>query len=462
VPLSFADRFDKAFRALLPSPFSIAIILTAITLVVAWIFTAPTDQSTFAYGIDLLGFWQKGIWDPPMLVFAMQMMLMLVLGHTLALAPAVDRFISHLTSFATDTATAAASVAFFSMLTGLFNWGLGLIFGAVMARKVAENAVKKGIPIHYPLVGAAGFLGMLIFHSGLSASAPVKANEPGHIAGLMAGIDYPHPLPDSVPMEATIFSPMNMTCVALMLILLTALVYRMGKSVAPKPIHLKHALVEEEETLSQHGAERLDTARYFGKIVGLIVLLYAVWMATGLNTKGGLSFLTPDYINTVLFGLCMLLHTNVTKFSRAMQEAILDVGGIIIQYPLYFGIMGIMRSSGLVQMIADFFAQISTTGTFPIFTFLSSALINIFVPSGGGQWSLQAPVLIEASRQLEVPLSKSIMALAYGDQLTNMMQPLWALPLLGITGLKAKEVLPYTLLIMLAAAVIFFSILMLF
>jgi short-chain fatty acids transporter len=460
--LSFADKFDQAFRALLPSPFSIAIILTAITLVTAWFFTSPADQSGLSYGIDLLGFWQKGIWDPPMLVFAMQMMLMLVLGHTLALTPAVDGIISKLTGFAKDTATAAASVAFFSMLTGLFNWGLGLIFGAVLARKVAENAVKNGLSIHYPLVGAAGFLGMLIFHSGLSASAPVKANEPGHIAGLMAGLQYPHALPDSVPMEVTVFSPMNITCVVLMLFFLTALVYKIGKSVKPEPIVLKHALVEAEDAPSQHGAERLDGSRFFGKIVGLIVLLYAFWMATGLNSKGGLSFLTPDYINTVLFGFCMLLHANVFRFGRAMQEAILDVGGIIIQYPLYFGIMGIMRSSGLVQMIADFFAQISTTTTFPIFTFLCSALINIFVPSGGGQWSLQAPVLIEASRQLEVPLSKSIMALAYGDQLTNMMQPLWALPLLGITGLKAKDVLPYTLLIMIAAMFIFLLVLFLF
>jgi short-chain fatty acids transporter len=460
--LPFADRFDKAFRALLPSPFSIAIVLTAITLVTAWAFTSPADQSGLSYGIDLLGYWQKGIWDPPMLVFAMQMMLMLVLGHTLALTPFVNGLIGRLTGFAKDTATAAALVAFFSMLTGLFNWGLGLIFGAVLARKVAENAVKNGLSIHYPLVGAAGFLGMLIFHSGLSASAPVKANEPGHIAGLMAGLNYSHPLPDSVPMEATIFSPMNITCVVLMLIVLTALVYRLGKRVKPEPIVIKQALIETEDSPSPHGAERLDSSLFFGKAVGLIVLIYATWMATGLNSKGGLSFLTPDYINTVLFGCCMLLHANIFKFGKAMQEAILDVGGIIIQYPLYFGIMGIMRSSGLVQLVADFFAQISTTATFPIFTFLSSALINIFVPSGGGQWSLQAPVLIEASRQLDVPLSKSIMALAYGDQLTNMMQPLWALPLLGITGLKAKEVLPYTLLIMLAAMFIFLIVLLLF
>jgi short-chain fatty acids transporter len=460
--VSFADQFDRFFRAILPSPFSIAIILTIVTLVLAGLLTQPTDTSAWQYGIELLGFWQKGIWDSPLLVFAMQMMLMLVLGHTLALSPAIDSLIGKITAYASNTAVAAAMVAFFAMLMGLFNWGLGLIFGAVLARKVAENALIKGYAIHYPLIGAAGFLGMLVFHSGLSASAPVKANEPGHIPGLMAGLNYPHPLPNAIPMEATIFSPMNLTCIALLLVILTAVVFQVGKRVVATPILLPPMLKDSDPEPDISGAERLDRSSIFSRSIGVIILLYASWMAIGLNPQGGLSFLTPDYINTVLLGACILLHSSIFKFGQAMNEAILDVSSIIIQYPLYFGIMGIMRSSGLVQMIADFFAQISTSATFPIFTFLSSALINVFVPSGGGQWSLQAPVLIEASRQLDVPLNKSIMALAYGDQLTNMMQPLWALPLLGITGLKAKDVLPYTLLMMLVAMLIFMAVLFLF
>ena len=117
--------------------------------------------------------------------------------------------------------------------------------------------------------------------------------------------------------------------------------------------------------------------------------------------------------------------------------------------------MGIMNSSGLVNVFSDFFVSISNTTTFPIFTFISAGIVNIFVPSGGGQWGVQGPVIIDAASQLNVPYWKAVMALAYGDQITNMLQPFWALPLLGITGLKAKEILPYTLIMLFIGSSIF-------
>jgi short-chain fatty acids transporter len=458
----FASQFDKAFRALLPSPFSIAIILTILTVVLAISFTTPADTSTISYTVDVIGFWQKGIWDPPMLVFAMQMMLMLVLGHALALTPAADNFIRIFTNRWQNSAQAAGMVAFLSMSVALFNWGLGLIFGSVLARKMAESSIRRNIPINYPLVGASAYLGMLVFHSGLSGSAPVKANEPGHIQSLMQGIHHNYPLPEFVPMESTTFSTMNITAVIACLLMLSALMYYIGSRTKKTPVSLSNQIISSEEPPASTGAERLDSSMIFGKSIGVIVLVYALWMATGLNQSCNLSFLTPDFINTVLLGSALLLHSSIFRFSRAMQEAIGDISSIIIQYPLYFGIMGIMRSSGLVELISGGFAEISTAYTFPILTFYSSAIINIFVPSGGGQWALQAPVLIEASQLLGVPLEKSIMAMVYGDQLTNMMQPLWALPLLGITGLKAKDVLPYTLLAMIAATIIFTAVLVIF
>ena len=120
-----------------------------------------------------------------------------------------------------------------------------------------------------------------------------------------------------------------------------------------------------------------------------------------------------------------------------------------------FGIMGIMKSSGMVVMISDFFSSIATATTLPIYTFFSAGLVNLFVPSGGGQWAIQGPIVIESALKLGVPLPKAIMALAYGDQITNMLQPFWALPLLGITKLKAKEILPYTLILMVVGIVVY-------
>ena len=134
----------------------------------------------------------------------------------------------------------------------------------------------------------------------------------------------------------------------------------------------------------------------------------------------------------------------------------------MIQFPLYAGIMGIMKYSGLLEVFADFFIQMSNHDTFPFFAFVSSAVVNVLVPSGGGQWQVQGPILIEAAQTLNVSSAKTVMALAYGDQITNMLQPFWALPLLGITGLKAKDILPYSLLFMIAGTILFISILYLF
>lgn len=156
-----------------------------------------------------------------------------------------------------------------------------------------------------------------------------------------------------------------------------------------------------------------------------------------------------------MFGLGVLLHGSFKKFGNAVGEAISDISGILIQFPLYFGIMGIMNQSGMVTLISDFFVSIATATTLPIFTFFSAGLVNIFVPSGGGQWVVQGPIVVESALQLGVPLPKAIMALAYGDQITNMLQPFWALPLLGITKLKAKEILPYTLMAMVLASAIY-------
>jgi len=163
-----------------------------------------------------------------------------------------------------------------------------------------------------------------------------------------------------------------------------------------------------------------------------------------------------------MLSLAIILHKNFSNFLNALEEAIKGTSGILIQFPLYFGIMGIMKSTGMVVMISDFFVSIATETTLPIFAFFSAGLVNIFVPSGGGQWAIQGPIVIESALKLGVPLPKAIMALAYGDQITNILQPFWALPLLGITKLKAREILPYTLILMVVGIVVYVLGLLLF
>lgn len=462
--MKFFRLIEKAFKTLLPSPFSIAVLLTILTFLIAFV-AMDSENTGFDRVERLAGYWEKGLWDAPLLVFAMQMMLMLVLGHVLALTKPVDRFIGGVTKYCTDTPKAAAIVTVLTVCVALFNWGIGLIFGAILARKVGEHAVRNNLKLNYPLIGAAGYSGLMVWHGGISGSAPIKAAEPDHIKGLMDGVlstEEIAKLPSSISFSETVFGSMNITVSLLLLVALPVFMFYMGKR-SNEAIALPNISKEiEEEERGVTGAERLDFARWFTIVIGGAITAYTVSTAINLFPKVGFGFINPNYINLLLLGLGILLHTSVRTFLKGVDQAIGGASGILIQFPLYFGILGIMKHSGLVEQLSDFFVANSTQSTFPIYTFLSSGLVNIFVPSGGGQWAIQGPIIINAASELGVSAPKAIMALSYGDQITNMLQPFWALPLLGITGLKARSILPYTFALMLVGSVLFVSVLMLF
>ncbi len=460
--MKFTEKFEKAFRLLLPAPFTIAVILTLLTMGLALAFGSFPNESKPI--LQLLDFWQEGLWNAPMLAFAVQMMLILVLGHILALAKPIGYFIDTIIGLAKSAAMATLLVGLCTMMVGLFNWGLGLIFGAIMARKTAEKFSREGKSINYPLLGAAGYAGMMVWHGGLSGSAPLKVVEEGHISQIMTGIFTEENILEtiSIPLESTIFSPMNLTATFLLLSIIPLFLALMANRTKGNSAisNLKLTKTETTTPLNLIGAEKLDYSKFLCIGFGLLILGYALTVPS--RSANGLSFLNLNYINLVLLGLCLVFHARFSNFLKALDEAIKGSSGILIQFPLYFGIMGIMRSTGLIQLISDYFISISTVQTFPIFTLISAGLVNIFVPSGGGQWAVQGPIILQAADQLGVSFSKSVMALAYGDQLTNMLQPFWALPLLGITGLKAKEILPYTLSLMLIGTLIFTTVLLLF
>ena len=440
-------RLISVFKALLPAPFTIAVVLTLVTFVLAY-FLSPNQETP----LSLLNYWEKGLWNSPLLVFAVQMMLMLVLGHVLALTKTVSQWIDKATLFCSDTAKAAAWITLLTLLVSFFNWGLGLVFGAIFARKVGEHATKNNIPLNYPLIGAAGYSGLMVWHGGISGSAPIKIAEKGHFLEEKMGV---------ISQSETIFSTMNISISLVLLIVLPSLMYILGKKSESKIIKLNSTPIEEEKEEIQ-GAERLDHSNILAYFFGGIIIIFCIYKALILPQQLSLSFITPNFINLFLLGLGILLHKNFNHFLKGVNQAIGGASGILIQFPLYFGIMGIMNSSGLVGVFSDFFVSISNPTTFPIFAFISAGIVNVFVPSGGGQWGVQGPIIIEAASQLNVPYWKAVMALAYGDQLTNMLQPFWALPLLGITGLKAKDILPYSLLLLLIGGSIFVIGLLLF
>ena len=216
--MSFASRVEKVFKSVLPTPFTIAVLLTFFTFLLALFITeSKVGENHF---LQLLQFWEQGVWHPPLLVFAMQMMLMLVLGHTLALSKPISKIIEKGTKYCNNTANAAAIICFFTLLVSFFNWGLGLIFGAIFARKVGEYASKKGILLNYPLIGAAGYSGLMVWHGGISGSAPIKIAEEGHFLADKIGV---------ISQADTIFSTMNISISIVLLITLPLLMYYLGK-----------------------------------------------------------------------------------------------------------------------------------------------------------------------------------------------------------------------------------------
>lgn len=451
---------EHIFRRYFPSPFTIAVLLTLLTMGLALVFSENTTGGNHFFAI--LSYWENGIWNNALLVFAYQMMLILVLGHVLVLSKPMEQLILRITGWVTNTSSATVLVVLPTLLVSFFNWGLGLIFGAILARKVGEYAQLKNIAINYPLIGACGYSGLMVWHGGISGSAPLKVAEAGHLKGLLEGVadaKILQTLPETLSTAYTIFSYWNLIVFVLVTLCIVILAYYLSKRTEPTPLDLKRYEFASLERENSEGAERLDHSPWVSILFGILVLAaFFVQYLSALKTLN----LTPNMLNFFMLGLAILLHGSFKRFLMAVEEAIGDTAGILIQFPLYFGIMGIMAGSGMINEVSNFFASVSTTTTLPIFTFFSAGLVNIFVPSGGGQWAIQGPLVLQSAIQLNVPLPKVIMALAYGDQVTNMLQPFWALPLLGITKLKAKEILPYTLLFMVIGSLIYIAGLLIF
>jgi short-chain fatty acids transporter len=188
-------------------------------------------------------------------------------------------------------------------------------------------------------------------------------------------------------------------------------------------------------------------------LAGLLALMGVVYIVWHFYTKG--FSIDINVVNFIFLIAGILLHGNISNYLRAVKSAVGGVSGVIFQFPLYAGIMGMVQYSGLVDILASGMVSISNASTFYLMTFLSSSVVNLFVPSGGGQWTVQGPIAIQSAKMMDANIIKTCLAVAYGNTWTNMFQPFWAIALLGITGLKAKDIMGYSTAIMLLSAPIF-------
>ena len=318
---------------------------------------------------------------------------------------------------------------------------MALIIGAFLARQVAIEARKKGIAIHYPILGAAGYMGLAVWHGGLSGSAPLLLATKGHFLEKSTGI---------VAVNATLFSPLNIICATILLIGIPTLL----ATLAPRN---KDDIVPFSAEISAEENDIPSVKSYWGVFLGMIGCVYVVQHLWVQNNSFDLNILNFSF----LF-LGILLHRDLNNYFSAIKKGVQACSGIILLFPFYAGIKGIMVHSGLAQSIAQTFVDISSTATLPIYTFISAAVINFFIPSGGGQWIVQGDIIIQSSQQLNIPTYKATLAFCYGDQWTNLLQPFWALALLEITGLRAKDIFGYCVAVMIVGIPVFTTLLYIF
>lgn len=458
---------SRVFERTAPDPFVLAVLLTIVTAGLALAFGdfpgKPDDQSAAVY---LLDSWRAGdgVWR--FLAFGMQMCLVLVTGHALASSGPVRALLGGLAGLPRSAAQAAAMVGLVAALFGLVNWGLGLIFGALLARDVARSLENRGVRAHYPLLAAAGYCAMAVFHGGLSGSAPLTMTSAEGAAKVLPASVLER-FASGVPLGETILSPMNLVATVGVLVLIPLVLWLLTPK-AGDGVRTIAAYTDADPPAraggSGDGAGRqslpdwLHNSPWMAWVLGLAFVVGVVRF----GTAQGLGRVGLNEINAMMLGLGLLLHGSTASYVRAVEDGAKGCAGVILQFPLYAGIMALLVSSGLVASFSSWLSGVGGAGGLPVLTFVSAGVVNLFVPSGGGQWGIQGPIVLEAGASLGIAPGKMIMAVAYGDQLTNLLQPFWALPLLAITGVKAREIVGYCCVLMVVMAVWFGLVLVVF
>ena len=337
------------------------------------------------------------------------------------------------------------------MIACWLNWGFGLVVGAILAKEIAKKV--KGVD--YRLLIASAYSGFVIWHAGFSGSIPLQlASYSEAIGKQTAGA-----VTESIPTSLTIFSSWNLIIVIAIIIVIAFVNAQMHptpeNTVTVDPKLLLDTEVPENKFVSKTPAEWLENCPILSILTALCAIMYLVYTFI---TKGSIT-LSLNVVNLIFLTLGIIFHGTPISYVNAITDAAKSAGGIILQFPFYAGIMGIMTATGptgqsLAGAISDFFVNISNQTTFPLFTFLSAGIVNFFVPSGGGQWAVQAPIVMPAGNALGVSPAVSAMAIAWGDAWTNMLQPFWALPALGIAGLGARDIMGYCAIVLIVTGII--------
>ncbi len=429
-----ASFFTKLVSRYLPDAYVLAIILTLAVFFSGIAFTESSVSS-------MIGYWGDGVWA--LLKFTMQMCIVIVTGHALASARQVQVLMKKITSLVHQPAMAAAVVGLFSAVMCSIQWGFGLIVSALLARQFAKHI--KGVD--YRVLVAAAYMGFMTWHAGLMASIPLVAATEGHLLESMVGI---------IPVTDTIFTSYNMILVAALYVAIPLVAYSVHPRDPKAVVTINPALLAEDEQeaiekpVCATPAERLENSRILGIAVGLLGLSYMgyLWLTQGFK-------LDLNIGNLLFLSLGVLFHGSPISYARAIKNGAMATSSVILQFPFYGGIQRMMDHSGLGESVTKWFVDAGSEATFPALTFFASAVINFVVPSGGGHWIVQGPLVMPGAIELGVDSGVAAMSIAYGDMWSNMAQPFWALPALAVAGLGIRDIMGFTITAMVVTLPLF-------
>ena len=443
----FTNGCVKLVQRFLPDAFVFCIILTIVVFIAAMPVAGMNP-------IEVANAWGSGVWG--LLAFSMQMALVLVLGSALANAPAIKKLIVKLAGVPKTPVGAVAFVTVISAICCFINWGFGLIIGALLAKEVAKKI--KGLD--YRLIIAAAYSGFVIWHAGISGSIPLgmtALNADGVVDNTAGAVT------EIVPTSQTIFSAWNLIMVLAVVVVVAFVNAKMHPdpkdvvSIDPKLLEDAPDNTEVKARKDQTPAEKLENSMVLSYIVVVIGAIYLIYYFV--NAGSILNALSLNIVNLIFLILGIAFHKTPISYVRAITESAESAGGIILQFPFYAGIQGMMVTVGsngvsLASAISTAFVNISTPRTFPVLCYLAAGIVNFFVPSGGGQWAVQGPIMMPAGLELGVTPAVTAMGIAWGDAWTNMLQPFWALPALGIAGLGARDIMGYCAIVLIASGIV--------
>jgi short-chain fatty acids transporter len=444
---SFGERCSDVSEAYVPDPYVIAIILTFVAAGAA-VATGSGPRTT-------LDAWAGGVWT--LLPFMAALSILLMTGDAIAKSPTITRGLERLARAPNSRFTAVWLTSFVAMAAAIVSWAIGLIVGAVMAKRVAYECAEQDIDVHYPLLAAAGYTSLMVFHGGLSSSVGLLMADPSLIP-----LTFPEYARVGVPLERTIGSPANLVTTGSLLAVVPVVMGLLhpadGVRTLPRATFREvDAIVSEAATDGGTAAPRSVADRAnASRLIGLAIAVFPAYLVVDawVLSAGGLGNLSLNTINALFVFLVIVLWQRPMALIEQMRDSVRNISGIIFQFPFYAGIAGLLTGTGLATSIVAFFGGAATPETWPVVGVLVAGIVNIFIPSGGGQWVAMGPIMIDITTGFGYGVEEAIIIEMLGDQLTNMIQPFWAIPLLAIADLRARDILGYTVVAMLAGLVI--------